>query len=1153
MRFEKLRLLGFKSFVEPTEFIIEGGLTGVVGPNGCGKSNLVEALRWVMGESSYKNMRASGMDDVIFSGSGTRPSRNTAEVSLFLDNGDRTAPAAFNADDALQVTRRIEREAGSAYKINGKDARAKDVQLLFADQSTGARSPSMVGQGRIGELIQAKPQARRALLEEAAGISGLHSRRHDAELRLRGAETNLERLEDVVAELESQIDSLKRQARQANRFKALSRDIREAEATLLHLKWTIAKTQEGEAQSTLSRTTSVVGERAQFQMEAAKIQAIAQKQLPELREAEAAAAAALQRLTIALNQLDEDARRQQARRQELENRVTQLAADIAREEAMKSENAEAVNRLNAEEQELTAAEASTGEREAELKRLFEQAEEALSRSEAELARLTGERAEAGALRTQLERRIRETRERSERLAAQQDRLQAELSEIDRRIKALADPAEKRELLEAAENAALQAERTAAEAEQNVAAAREAENARQPALQEAKTALNRLETEAQTLAKMLNAGNAGLFPAVVEELKVEKGFEAALGAALGDDLDLPLDSNAPAFWADVAPLADDPALPSGATPLADYVRGPDALRRALRQIGVVDGVETGEALQASLKTGQRLVTRDGALWRWDGYTARADAPTPAAQRLAQKNRLAELDAEIVEATKALRTCEADVAGRKEATRAAVEAERHARDTLRAAQAAAREAREALAAAERATGELSKRKAVHEESLARSRTDIEEAAGVLAEAETALAAEPDLSVLDASIEKQSAVVTTERAALTEARANHQSLAREREARQRRLAALKGERDGWMSRGANADGQIKVLSERRDEATKELSEQDETPDELPARRRRLVRDIEVAEQARKEAGDKLALAETAGREADKAATDAITALSGAREERARAEERLTAASERRSEVEARIHEALNCPPHEAAKLAGLEPDTAMPDVDIVDRKLEKLKIERERLGAVNLRAEEEQTELIERLESLVRERDDVIEAIRELRSAISSLNREGRERLLEAFDVVNDHFRRLFTHLFGGGTADLQLIESDDPLEAGLEIVARPPGKKPQTMTLLSGGEQALTALALIFAVFLTNPAPICVLDEVDAPLDDHNVERFCNLMDQMAKDTDTRFVIITHNPITMARMDRLFGVTMAEQGISQLVSVDLQQAEELREAS
>lgn len=307
------------------------------------------------------------------------------------------------------------------------------------------------------------------------------------------------------------------------------------------------------------------------------------------------------------------------------------------------------------------------------------------------------------------------------------------------------------------------------------------------------------------------------------------------------------------------------------------------------------------------------------------------------------------------------------------------------------------------------------------------------------------------------------------------------------------------------------------------------------------------------RRKAADRLQEAENRQTVLDREATAAITALAEARENRVRAEERLTAAEERRTEIETRIRETLNVAPHLVLGNAGIEPDSALPDADETERKLERLKIERERLGAVNLRAEVEQAELSERLDTIVTEREDVIEAIRKLRQAIQNLNKEGRERLLEAFSAVNEHFRKLFTHLFGGGTAELQLVESEDPLEAGLEILARPPGKRPQTMTLLSGGEQALTAMALIFAVFLTNPAPICVLDEVDAPLDDHNVERFCNLMDQMVESTNTRFIIITHNPITMARMNRLYGVTMGEQGVSQLVSVDLELAEQLREAS
>nr|MBA3449493.1 chromosome segregation protein SMC [Pseudaminobacter sp.] len=452
MKFSRLRLLGFKSFVEPGEFVIERGLTGVVGPNGCGKSNLVEALRWVMGESSYKNMRASGMDDVIFSGSGTRPARNTAEVTLFLDNSDRTAPAAFNDADELQVSRRIEREAGSVYRINGREARAKDVQLLFADQSTGARSPSMVGQGRIGELIQAKPQARRALLEEAAGISGLHTRRHEAELRLRAAEQNLERLEDVVGELEGQIESLKRQARQASRFKNLSAEIRKAEAILFHLRWISAKTHEGEANSALSTATSLVGERSAMQMNAAREQAVGAHHLPELREAEAGAAAAFQRLSIARAQIEEEAGRIRARQVELERRRQQLDADIAREERMVRDNADILAQLSAEEAQLNSDHLGAAGREAATRASFEEATATLALSEGALSKLTAERADAAAARNQLERALRESAERRDRFARQLAEVDAEAGGIAAKIAGLSDPAEKKILVDRAQAA-----------------------------------------------------------------------------------------------------------------------------------------------------------------------------------------------------------------------------------------------------------------------------------------------------------------------------------------------------------------------------------------------------------------------------------------------------------------------------------------------------------------------------------------------------------------------------------------------------------------------------------------------------------------------------------------------------------------------------
>ncbi|TPW31519.1 chromosome segregation protein SMC [Martelella alba] len=1151
MKFNRLRLVGFKSFVEPSEFVIEPGLTGVVGPNGCGKSNLVEALRWVMGENSYKNMRASGMDDVIFSGSGNRPARNSAEVGLSLDNSDRTAPAAFNDSDEIQVSRRIAREQGSVYRINGKEARAKDVQLLFADASTGARSPSMVGQGRIGELIQAKPQARRQLLEEAAGISGLYSRRHEAELRLRAAETNLERLDDVTAQLSSQIDSLKRQTRQATRFKALSADIRANEAILLHLRWSDAKAQEGEAESLLNQLTVNVAEKANRQMEAAKNQAVSGLAMPELREAEVAAAAAMQRLEIARRQLEEDAGRVMRRRDELSRRLVQLNEDIRREQAMIDDNAAILARLAQEEAELTEEIGYSGEALEEARYAMEEAAAALAEAEQRFSALTAERAEAQAIRAERERALADLSARRQRLDQQLQQGKAELAAIAERISGLPDPQERREALEAAQFAEEDAHAGLEAAEAGLASARQREIVARVPVEAAKAKLAAIETEAKTIAGMLAASAAsGAFTPLAELISIRPGFETALGAVLGDDLESPLDASAAAFWHGNGAGDDDPALPAGAQSFADLVEGPDAVRRRLRQIGLIEDGQ-GERLMAALKPGQELVTASGAVYRWDGHVTGADAPSAAALRLSQRNRLAALETERDEAEIALE----EAAGHQDdAAQAVVAAEQGlaaARERLRAASRMTAEARLALGEAEKAAGDLLRRRDVVAETVSQITLQAEDMAARMETVAEALEEAGDFSVLEQRLTTVQAEVMGLRGALAEARARHDGLIRENDARRRRVASIAQERASWQNRAKSAESQIATLKARSEEAHEELEQLQEAPEEMEEKRYGLTRELEKAEKARRDAADRLAEAEKKQREADRTAAQALSELAEAREKRGRAEERLVSARQRREDSEARIREALEVPPHEAFRLTGLGPDQPMPEPIAVERALERLKVERERLGAVNLRAEEEQAELSKEFELLVSERDDVIDAIRKLRGAIQSLNREGRERLLAAFDQVNEQFQRLFTHLFGGGTAELQLIESDDPLEAGLEILARPPGKKPQTMTLLSGGEQALTAMALIFAVFLTNPAPICVLDEVDAPLDDHNVERYCNLMEEMVNSTETRFVVITHNPITMARMDRLFGVTMAEQGVSQLVSVDLQTAERMVE--
>ncbi|MDB5508376.1 MAG: smc [Hyphomicrobiales bacterium] len=1151
MKFNKLRIVGFKSFCESTEFQIEPGLTGVVGPNGCGKSNLVEAMRWVMGENSYKNMRASGMDDVIFSGSGHRASRNTAEVGLVLDNADRTAPAAFNDSELIEVTRRIERESGSTYRVNGREVRARDVQLLFADASTGARSPAMVGQGRIGEIISAKPQQRRRILEEAAGIAGLHSRRHEAELRLKGAEENLSRLEDVLKQIEAQIDSLKRQARQAGRYKNLATDIRRNEALLYHIAWREITTELFEAERKLEADVREVAERTRLQAEAARLQAIAAHGLPALRDEEAKAGAALQRLILARDQLEVEEKRAKERTAELERRLAELTRDLARETALIEDAAGVLAKLDGEAAELEDQNENAADDEFAAKERLADAEGHLADSEKALAEAQAALSDLNARRATLDAAFREESQRFARFEAEWTKVAQELAQLkqgagsDEELEALAGALE-----EAIEQAAV-LEETMLAAEARHAEARETETRLRGPLADAERKAQRLETEARTLSNLLNTAAGDLWPPVVDEISVDKGYEAALGAALGDDLDASTNSSAPAHWAAIGEGFGDPVLPPGVEPLGKLVRAPAALARRLAQIGVVLRTE-GAQLQKLLRPGQRLVSKEGDFWRWDGFTAAAEAPTPAARRLVEKNRLGDLK---IEAESARREADAAKAASERAQaelREASVAEMNARQAARGAARQVEDAREKMAAAERRRAQVATRMSALEESVTRFAENRDEALIKKSEAESALKSLAATQQMTSKLDRARAESAQHRAEAAEARAAMQNFVREADSRQRRREAIGIERQSWSERRNRATAQIDEIEARMEETREEQIVLAEAPNEFIAQRRALMDGVAQAEEARKAASERRVAAENDLAEADRLARSSIDAMGSAREERARTEARVEALTNRREQIVKTIQTELECAPEGVAALAGVKPGDDLPEAGKIERILEGLKGDRERLGAVNLRADDELTEIEEKFAAMVAERDDLTEAIRKLRIAIQNLNKEGRERLLAAFDVVNGHFKELFTSLFGGGAAELQLVESDDPLEAGLEILARPPGKKPQTMTLLSGGEQALTAMSLIFAVFLTNPSPICVLDEVDAPLDDSNVERFCDLLEEMRKRTDTRFVTITHNPITMARMDRLFGVTMAERGVSQLVSVDLQQAEKFLEA-
>jgi chromosome segregation protein len=1145
MKLTRLRLHGFKSFVEPTDFVIEPGLTGVVGPNGCGKSNLVEALRWAMGETSHKSLRAADMDAVIFAGSGNRPSRNHAEVVMTIDNSDRSAPAAVNDREILEISRRIEREAGSVYRINGRDVRARDVQILFADAATGARSPALVHQGKIGEIIQAKPEQRRRVLEDAAGVAGLHARRHEAELRLKAAETNLTRVEDVIGQLAGQIDGLKKQARQAIRYREVAAKVRKAEAMLFHLRWVGAHADVAEAAQVHDLSVRDMAERTREQAEAARIQAIRASELPALREAEARAAAGLQRLTNARETLDREEERARERVAELDRRLTQFSADVAREQQQSADAEVALQRLDTEDGELREEIKSRVEKRSGVDERVSEAEATLAAAERMFSELTTELADLTAKRNQLEASVRTHRDRLARLDQDIANVQSEEEKLAQETSGHGDLATLAGAMESAQENLAQSEAASQANEAGHVSARQKLEAARAPLNEADKRVQRLETEARTISKLVNSETKNLWPPIIDGVTVSKGYEKAIGAALGDDLDAPVDPSAPMRWTNSGVTEGDPVLPEGVEALAAHVEAPPELARRLAQIGVV-AKERGADLVSQLKTGQRLVSLEGDVWRWDGFVAAAHAPTGAARRLAERARLVDIENELEQARieasvkrQALESAEAEL-------KAASAAETSARDAWRAAQREADAARERHASTEREINRHAARKSALTEAHTRLAADRTEAEGAHESATAALAELPPSLETETRLATVRADIEGHRRLAAQVRAEAQALAREAELADRRLQAITGERTQWQDRKQSAASQISTIEARVTEVKAERAELDNAPALFAEKRRALISEIEAAETGRRVAADALATAENAMAETDRAAKISLEALSGAREACARAEERMDGAKRRLVDIEREIHDMLEIEPQGVAGLAEIEPGAELPPLVEIEENLEKLRRDRERLGAVNLRAEEELREVEAQHTGLTTERDDLVEAIKRLRQGIQSLNREARERLLTSFEIVNGHFKRMFVELFGGGEAALHLIESDDPLEAGLEIIAKPPGKKPQTLSLLSGGEQALTALALIFAVFLTNPSPICVLDEVDAPLDDHNVERFCNLLHEMTATTETRFIIITHNPITMARMNRLFGVTMAERGVSQLVSVALDEA-------
>ena len=855
MEFKKIQLNGFKSFADKTNFLIEDGLTGIVGPNGCGKSNIVESLRWVMGETSAKSMRGSGMEDVIFNGTSNKASKNIAEVSIDVENKNNEGPVQYRELDQINVRRKIEKDKGSKFYINDKEVRERDAQMFFADLSTGAHSPSMISQGRIGALVTAKPTDRRAILEEAAGISGLHVRRHEAELRLGAAENNLKRADELRRQQEKQLANLQKQAEEASKYKLISEEIKKIEAGLYYLKL-LEIDKEIKIENEINDEAG--GEVEGFNNKIAELEnliKVATEKVSPLREKNIENLSRIQRLNLELQSLDEENTRTQDEIETINKSIKTLDEDINRERGI-------------------IIDANSNE-----KRLKEE--------------------------------------------------KADLIEIDSKY---------------------------------------------------------FETEKLSNEDLENAK---------KELKKEQE-------------------------------------------LVDEVVNNIAEGAVSISIGPITNV------QNSINRAKELIDSN----------------------------------EINQAVTLLDRCNIEL--------------------------------------DNFLNDLKNEK---------SRKEL------------------------LSVNEKSQNIKQLQEKYADAYSKNQSIKNESIKRNERIKTIETEIESWKKLLSNSEKMVTELIERKDKLSSQLKELDNQPQIQAERKGQISENLRISD---KEKIDNDAIIE----ETDNKIESLRNELNEIQEQSIQIRERKASSGatieglkKRKSDLLDRINSELNLTEDNILENSNLNGAEELPNAVDQEDNLDKKKQERERLGSVNLKADEETSKYKDEIKKMEQDRSDLVTAIVRLKDSIDELNQKGRERLIEAFEKVNRKFNEVYTKLFNGGTAKLELVDSDDPLEAGLEMLVSPPGKRLQSITLLSGGEQALTALSLIFAVFLTNPSPICVLDEVDAPLDDANVTRFCNLLEELIKITNTKFIIVTHHALTMSKMNRLYGVTMPEKGISQLVAVDLQKAESM----
>ena len=1141
MKFKSVRISGFKSFLEPTEILINDGLTGVVGPNGCGKSNIVEAVKWVMGENSARQMRGDEMDDIIFAGTSERPARNFAEVSIKLDNSERKAPANFNQLEEIEISRKIEREKGSIYRVNSKQVRARDIQLIFADNGTGARSSGIVSQGRIAQIIDATSEDRRIILEEAANIKGLHNRRHEAELKLNGANENLNRLMDIEQTYQDQLIELEKQGRKAARYRSVGDRLRKAEATLF---LTLLNTAENEFNDFKKHLDIAKENVNKGQINVSKHTKAKQEildELPEFKKLETKKITVLQSLNITKIRLEEEKSSAKTTLNNTLNQISQIETDIQREVEIKQDAKKTLLSLFTEEEKLKSESTIFLTKKTDALKIVKDLKAKTEKANTKLSTITSEIYSIKSYKSDLEKRISVLTDKIKNSEFQ-------ISEFNSK--------EDEQLLKKNNQQLSKLKQILRNKNQNLLSNKQ----ELIKLEEKEVKLSDQKSNTDQNFNVINAELNSLSSILGDDTlnknSLEKNInnignlEKAIGSVLGETLLAPIHSDQNHFlkntyWRNDLKTKFSTELPKGAIPIISEIKKNSILDIALIGVGIVKDEETAYDLQKDLSFGQALTTSKGGLWRWDGFVQPQGVQNSYSERLQQIAKLRLLQNKLPAVKKEQKIIESKIdenqLGISKCKRDIIELESQISELIK-------NSNTLELTNSKLDAKLLSSKVLLKEHLDITKISQKELVGLKNQLNNSI----NLPSLLADELKIRNIADQCRNELADAMASEQQIKTHESFQARNLMQINNQSESWKKRENEASMRLMSLQDRLKKLKDDQKRLTGLPDDFEKREEDLNKQIDKAVQDKNIASDKLIHTETDLRNIEKLEREAEQKVTSFREEMIKIDASLNLARTKIQNIEARVFEQLRINTDKLLEIVGFnEKNNLNVSIELLERTVQRLINERESLGAVNLRAEEEMKEMKEKIETMSSERIDLELAIEKLRTGIFELNKEGRQRLKDSFNDVNKNFKDLFQKLFGGGDAELKLVGSEDPLKAGLEVLASPPGKKMQLLSLLSGGEQALTAISLIFSVFLCNPAPICILDEVDAPLDDTNVGRFCDLLNKIVAETNTYFMVVTHHRLTMAKMDRLFGVTMEQKGISRLVSVNLEEANRIRD--